>query len=150
LAYIYKKEKLFFLKETFSEKEYERLVKENANPEYWINLLTIDEFFSETPNWGKKSSVLARALVSIWTVKLANDFSDIDFTVEYLCNKETGAYGLTFYQTNKYNIKKPKKMDKEISTPNIKESKIEQSLYGPRAGMPKFRKPRADEMPKSK
>ncbi len=34
-----------FLKEKFSDEEYNRLTNEKVNPEYWINLLTVDDFF---------------------------------------------------------------------------------------------------------
>ena len=112
-----------------------------------LNIGLTDEFFSETPDWEEKSGKLAKALVSIWKAKLKRDFSNINFTVEYLCNEEVGDYGLTFYQTDKENIQQLKNIVREISTPNIKESKIEQSSYGPRPGIPKIRKPRADEIP---
>jgi len=36
-----------FLEEKFSNAYYTRLLGEDSNPEYWINLLTIDEFFQK-------------------------------------------------------------------------------------------------------
>src|SRR3989339_235203 len=98
-----KKDGYVFLKESFSEKEYKRLINENSNPEYWINLLTIDELFSEIPDWEKKSSTLAKWLVSMWKAKLKEEFSDLNFKIKYFHNKECGDYGLTFYQIDKDN-----------------------------------------------
>lgn len=40
-------------------------------------------------------------MVEIWKAKLAKDFPNIEFTVEYPEDKEVGDYGLTFYQTKK-------------------------------------------------
>lgn len=142
-----KKDGYIFLKESFSEEEYNRLISENSNPEYWINLLTIDELFSEIADWEEKSNALAKALASMWTQKLKRDFSDLDFKVEYLCNEELGDCGLTFYQTDKNSVYQLNDIPNEISSPNIKESKIEQSSNGPRPGIPKIRKARANEIP---
>lgn len=136
-----------FLKERFSEEEYKRLMKDNSNPEYWINLLTIDDFFSELPDWQEQSSFLAQKLVHMWAAKLKNDFPKVNFTVEYLCNEENGDYGLTFYQSEKNCTHEKTENSREIATPNIKESKIEQSSSGPRSGIPKIRKPQPDELP---
>ena len=97
-----------FLRETFSQDEYDRLVKESFNPEYWINLVTIDELFSELPDWEEKSKTLARALVSMWRAKLKIDFPDLDFTVTYLHSEEDGDCGLTFYQTDENSARKRK------------------------------------------
>jgi hypothetical protein len=73
----------------------------------------------------------------------------MNFTVEYLRNEEYGDCGLTFYQTDKDNVCQLNDVAKEISAPNVKESKIEQSSSGPRPGIPKIRKPRADEIPQA-
>lgn len=142
-----KKDGYIFVKEAFNEEEYQQLMNEDSNPEYWINLLTVDEFFSEMSNWEEKSSTFAKALVSMWTEKVKKDFPDMKFTVEYLRNEEYGDYGITFYQTGKDNIRQKNDMATEISAPNVKESKIEQSSSGPRPGLPKIRKPRANEIP---
>lgn len=142
-----KKDGYVFLEEEFTEEEYKRLIEEKSNPEYWINLLTIDEFFSEMSNWEEKSRVLAKTLVSMWTAKLKKDFPEINFNVQYLCNEECGDYGLTFYQYDKTNVEPSFEGLNDINIPNIKESKIEQSDDGLRPGMPKIRKPRVDEIP---
>ncbi len=65
LPTLIKKDGYAFLEEEFTEEEYKRLIEEKSNPEYWINLLTIDEFFSEMSNWEEKSRVLAKTLVSM-------------------------------------------------------------------------------------
>ena len=96
-----KKDQYVFLKEKFSEEEYNRLINEKSNLEYWINLLTVDDFFSETVDAEEKSIALAKILVEIWQTKLKKDFPSMSFTVEYLEDQECGDYGLTFYQTNK-------------------------------------------------
>jgi hypothetical protein len=96
-----KKNEFIFLKEKYSEEEFNRLINEKDNPEYWINMLTVDDFFSETNDGAEKSAILAKALVEIWTVKLKNDFPEKKFIVEYLSDKEYGDYGLTFYQIAK-------------------------------------------------
>lgn len=141
-----KKDGYVFLKEQFSEEEYNNLSKENENPEYWINLLTIDEFFSKLSDGEDKSIALSKVLVEIWQVKLKNEFSDMNFTVECLWNEEYGDCGLTFYQIDKV-IPQESICFNEIASPNIKENKIVQSSNGPRPGMPKIRKPRSDELP---
>ncbi len=142
-----KKDGYIFSKESFSEEEYNRLINENSNPEYWINLLTIDELFSEMADWEEKANALTKTLVSMWTEKLKKDFSGMNFKVEYFCNEEFGDYGLTFYQTDKDSAYQLSDMPNEISSPNIKESKIEQSSNGPRPGIPKIRKARTNEVP---
>jgi len=141
------KDNYVFLKEAFNEEEYNRLITEQSNPEYWINLLTVDEFFSAMPDWEEKASVFAKALASIWTEKLKKDFPYMNITVEDLCNEEYGDYGITFYQIDKDNARQINERSKEISAPNVKESKIEQSSSGPRPGIPKIRKARANEIP---
>jgi hypothetical protein len=93
-----KKDKFVFLKEKFSEDEFVRLVKDNANPEYWINLLTVDDFFPETPDGEKNSTILAKSLIQSWEAKLKIDFPDMKFKVKYVYDEEYGDYGLTFYQ----------------------------------------------------
>ncbi len=142
-----KKDGYVFLKEQFSEEEYNNLTKENENPEYWINLLTIDEFFSELSDGNEKSIALSKVLVEIWGVKLKKYFPDMIFTVECLWNEEYGDCGLTFYQTNESKALHEVEYLNEIASPNIKENKIMQSSNGPRPGMSKIRKPRVDELP---
>ena len=87
-----------FLKEQFSKDYYNRLIDEDSNSEYWINLFKLDDFFSEMDDWDEKASLFAQALVPIWEVKLQRDFPEMKFTVRYLCDEEVGDYGLTFYQ----------------------------------------------------
>jgi hypothetical protein len=87
-----------FLKERFSKEYHERLTAEGANLEYWINLVTVDDFFSEMEDWEEKSSQFAQALVPMWRAKLKRDFPERKFVVKYLCDEEVGDYGLTFYQ----------------------------------------------------
>ena len=142
-----KKDDHIFLKEAFSEEEFQQLINENSNPEYWINLITVDEFFSEMSDWEEKASAFAKALASMWTAKLKKEFPDINFKFEYLRNEEYGDYGITFYQTNKDNLRQINNTAKKISTPSVKESKMEQSSSGPRPGIPKIRKARANEIP---
>lgn len=142
-----KKDGYVFLNESFDKEEYTRLVSENSNPEYWINLLTIDELFSEASDCEEKSSVFTKALGSIWAEKLKKNFPNMSFTVECLHNEEYGDYGITFYQIDKDKIDQLNGMAKEICVPNIKESEIEQSSSGPRPGIPKIRKPRDNEIP---
>lgn len=97
-----KKDEYVFLKEKYSKEEFSRLIIEKANPEYWINMLTIDDYFSEIANGEAKSAALAKVLVEIWKAKLEKDFPSINFIVEYLTDKECGDYGLTFYQNKNY------------------------------------------------
>jgi hypothetical protein len=99
------KEGYVFLKETFSLEEYNRL-KEEDNPEFWINLLTVDDFFSEASDWQEKSQSLSKSLVEMWRAKLEIDFPTLEFTVKYLCDPDVGDYGLTFYQTINRNDQK--------------------------------------------
>lgn len=89
-----------FLEQKFSEEEYQQLINESENPEYWINLLTIDDFFSEITNGAEKSMILIKTLVEIWTTKLKKDFPSMNFIVESLQDEEYGDCGLTFYQNN--------------------------------------------------
>ncbi|MES2198602.1 MAG: hypothetical protein V4489_00330 [Chlamydiota bacterium] len=93
-----KKDNCIFLKEKFSEEQYDQLVNENHNPEYWINLLMLDDFFSKLEDGDNKSSSLAKILVEIWQAKLQKEFPAITFTVECLQDEECGDCGLTFYQ----------------------------------------------------
>lgn len=139
-----KKDGYIFLREQFSEEEYSGLIKTGTHPEYWINLFTVDEFFSEIPNKEEKSIAFINVLAEIWETKLKKDFPDMNFTIECLWNKEYEDCGLTFYQTDKK--KKPGSFRK-IATPHIKENKSEQSTNGPRPGISKIRKPRPDELP---
>lgn len=93
-----KKDNYVFLKDKYSEEEFLRLVKEKSDPEYWINLLTIDDFFSELENGEEKAKSLANSLVEIWQSKLKKEFPDKSFVVEYVYDKEYGDCGLTFHQ----------------------------------------------------
>ncbi len=93
-----KKDNYVFLKDKYSEEEFLKSSKEKSNTEYWINLLTIDDFFSELENGEEKVKSLANALVEIWQEKLKKEFPDKNFVVEYVYDKEYGDCGLTFYQ----------------------------------------------------
>lgn len=90
-----------FLEDKFSKREFLNLVNEKSDPEYWINLLTIDDFFSELEDGEKKAKSLANSLVEIWQIKLKKDFPDKSFVVEYVYDEEYGDCGLTFYQKKK-------------------------------------------------
>lgn len=142
-----RKNNYIFLKETFNEAQYKSLQNDNTNPEYWMNLLTVDEFFSEMPDWEEKASAFAKTLVSIWSAKLKQDFPNVNFTVIYLCNEQSGDYGITFYQTDKNTLCQINSSAEAIATPHIKENKLELSSKGPRPGIPRIRKVRADEIP---
>lgn len=142
-----RKDGYVFLKEMFSEEEYKRLINESSSPEYWINLLTIDEFFSELPDWENKSILFVKALVPIWETKLKKDFPEMNFSVQYLHSKEDGDYGLTFYQITKEEFSHTNSNAPEIARPNLKENKIEKSSKGPRPGVSKIRKPRINDIP---
>jgi len=137
-----------FLKEAFSEEEYHSLVDENSSPEYWMNILTIDEFFSEMDDWDENSTLFAKTLVTMWEEKLKSDFPEKSFTVQYLCDEEYGDCGLTFFQTAKNPLHGTHSLTSEIPHPNIKETKTELSPSGPRPGIPQIRKARFDEVPK--
>jgi hypothetical protein len=141
------RDRYIFLKEQFSEEEYDELVKRGNNPEYWINLLTIDEFFSELPDGEDQAIALVKTLAEMWRAKLKKEFPDMNFAIECLWNEEYGDCGLTFYQTDGSNIPQNDGCFNEISSPNIKENKIMQSSDGPRPGMSKIRKPRLNELP---
>jgi len=91
-----KKDGYVFLKEQFSEEEYEN---SKDNPEFWINFLTVDDYFIDAENSAELSKNFSKTLVEIWKAKLEKDFPSIEFTVEYLEDEEAGDYGLTFYQT---------------------------------------------------
>jgi hypothetical protein len=58
-----KKGNYVFLRDKYSEKEFLKLSQEKSDPEYWINLLTIDDFFSELENGEEKAKSLATSLV---------------------------------------------------------------------------------------
>ena len=93
-----------FLKENFSEKKLENLQKDEKQIEFWMNLLTVDSFFSNEDEDEINAEFLAKKLVEIWEVKLKKDFPHKDFIVKYLCDSECGDYGLTFYQRKHQNI----------------------------------------------
>lgn len=90
-----------FLRENFSEEKYYQITKEDKNPEFWINLLTVDDFFEQALEQEQCSANLAKKLVQIWHAKLQIDFPSKKFTVKYLHDEENGDFGLTFYQTKK-------------------------------------------------
>ena len=94
------RDKYIFLNQMFSDEKYTRSLKDNSNPEFWINLLTIDDFFAGLDDEGKQATDLAQRLVEIWKVKLEKEFPTKKFIVEYLEDTEAGDYGLTFYQAD--------------------------------------------------
>lgn len=94
-----KKDKYVFLKEQFSDEKYDRLINQKINPEYWINLLTVNEFFENSESQNEMIAFINK-LIEIWQTKLKNDFPLLNFTVEYLQDPEYGDYGLTFYQND--------------------------------------------------
>lgn len=87
------------LKENYTEEKYNRLVTDKINPEFWINLLTIDDFFSNSENKEKEQISFSKKLVEIWKTKLEKDFPSMEFTVKCIADKQSGDCGLTFYQT---------------------------------------------------
>jgi hypothetical protein len=91
-----------FLDDKYSEEEFSRLVKEKASPEYWINLLTVGDFFSKLENGDEKSEKFTKSLIEIWQEKLKRDFPDKNFTVQYIYDEEYGDCGLTFYQASQW------------------------------------------------
>lgn len=137
-----------FLEEQYCEEEYDYLTKENENPEYWLNLLTVDDFFSELSDGEDKSIALTKILAEIWAAKLKKDFPSMTFNVDCLWNDVFGDCGLTFYQTDESSTQQENNIFYEIARPNIKENKTMQSSEGARSGLPKIRKPRHDEIPK--
>lgn len=88
-----------FLKEKFNEDEYKRLVSDKINPEFWINFLTVDDFFIDSEKRKKDSLYFSKRLSEIWAIKLVKDFPEFEITVKCLEDDESGDYGLTFYQT---------------------------------------------------
>ena len=92
------KDDYVFLKENYLHSEYKRLLNQKVNPEYWINLLTVDDFFPETTSGEKLSIQLAQSLSKLWELKLKNDFPSLNFIVKCLRDDEFGDCGLTFYQ----------------------------------------------------
>jgi hypothetical protein len=141
------KDGCIFLKEQFTEEEYDRLLTENDNPEYWINLYPIDDLFSEISDGEEKSIILVKALAEIWGAKLKNDYPDMNFTIECLLNQEYGDCGLTFYQSDKNKGQGEIGFFTEIPSPTIKENRMKQSAKGPRPGISRIRKPKPDEFP---
>jgi len=87
-----------FLKEKFEENEYSRLVAKQSNPEYWINIVMLDDYFSETSESEKWSRDLAKSLIEIWGIKIIKDFPEKKVVFAFLEDKEYGDIGLTFYQ----------------------------------------------------
>ncbi|MDR3623823.1 MAG: hypothetical protein P4L16_01645 [Chlamydiales bacterium] len=93
-----KKDNYIFLEEKYSEERYQELLKKKINPEFWINLLTVDSYFENEDDFEEKSIVLAKALVDIWQAKLKLDFPNLEIIVNYVCDTDVGDYGITFYQ----------------------------------------------------
>lgn len=93
-----RKDSYIFLKENYVEEQFKELISQKQNPEYWINLVTVDDYFSGVSNGEKEAEILAKSLVEIWQTKLKKDFPDKNFTVEYVFDREQGDCGLTFYQ----------------------------------------------------
>lgn len=146
-----KKGDYVFLEQNYTENEFNRMIKEDRDPEYWINLITVNDYFSDCSDDDeeKKSTLLIKSLVELWSTKLKKDFPNIEFIVHYFLDKEHGDFGLTFYQNKSGEIQKSIKKSKKITTPNMKENKLEQSSNGPRPGIPRIREPRPDEVPAS-
>lgn len=142
-----RKDNYIFLDSNYSENDFNELIKKKRNPEYWINLITVGDYFLHASNEEDKSTILVKALVELWSTKLKKDFPDIDFTVHYFLDKENGDFGLTFYQNKLTETQKSIKKSKKIIAPNMKENKLEQSSDGLRPGMPRIREPRSDEIP---
>ncbi len=136
-----------FLKNQYNDEEFRRLINENDNPEYWMNLCLIDEYFSELSNSEQESMKLVKILADIWKVKLKNEFSDMNFVVDCFFDVECGDCGLTFYQVHSDFITTSVQF-KGFANPIIKENKLVQSVNGLRPGIPKIRKPRNEELPK--
>lgn len=143
------KDGFVFLKEEFSEEMYDNLIKENENPEYWINLFTINDFFTQIEDEEEKSKNVIKILAEAWHQKLKKDFPGMTFIVECLWSEEYGDCGLTFYQTEKFDSQQIAQSFHAIATPNVKENKMNQSSEGARPGISKIRKPLFDEFPKS-
>lgn len=93
-----KKNEYVFLKNKFEEKYYTQLLTDKHDPEYWINLITVDDFFTDLDNWELQSITLSKLLKEIWDAKLRTEFPSQNFIVEYLHDEEVGDYGVTFYQ----------------------------------------------------
>ncbi len=93
------KEGYVFFSQTFSEQRFTE-VKENSQEkvEFWMNLLTVDDFFIDDKQFRKKSKVFTQTLVESWTSKLKSDFPKKQFVVKYIWDEEYDDYGLTFYQ----------------------------------------------------
>jgi len=87
-----------FLKENFSIEKFKDLKKDKTNSEFWMNFLSTDPYFENEEDSDKKAEGLSKLLVEIWATKLKRDFPEKSFSVQYLEDKETGDYGLTFYQ----------------------------------------------------
>lgn len=88
-----------FLKEKFKEEYYQRLQNEkNQRIEYWLNFLTLEDFFSDLSDGDEQATIFCKILVETWKAKLERDFPDLTFTVKFLSDEENGDYGLTFYQ----------------------------------------------------
>lgn len=91
-----KKDGYIFLKERYSEEKYKTI---KNDPEFWINFLTVDDYFINSKNKEKQAMDFSKILAGIWRIKLEKDFPSIKFTVKCLEDHDSGDYGLTFYQT---------------------------------------------------
>lgn len=139
------KDNFVFLTDEFSMDAYSRLVGDGHNPEFWINLLSIDPLFAHLSGWKEKSIEFVKALVPIWIVKLKNEFPAKNFSVRYFCHEEDGDCCLTFFQSEANAIAAPE----QTFFPNVKENNLEAWTDDFRLGIPKIRKPYFDEIPHS-
>lgn len=85
------------LKENFNEQKIDSLERENANVEFWSNLILIEGYFDQDEDSDERANSLSQILIEIWKTKLLKDFPNHDFIVKSLEN-QTGDYGLSFYQ----------------------------------------------------
>jgi len=135
------KSKYVFIESKFKDSSFKELVEVGVNPEYWINLITVDDFFSDEIFF-EESMCLVESLSEILSTKLEKDFPALKFTVEYFGNEDEGDCGLTFYQSEIRSILKG-----NPPFPIIKENKIELFDDCSRPGKPELRMPRSDEIP---
>lgn len=87
-----------FLEQKYNKSEHAKIIKSKKNPEYWVNLLTLDSFFNSYDDGYEKSKLLTNAMIEIWKVKLQNEYPDKNFVIECVFDEEFGDCGLTFYQ----------------------------------------------------
>jgi hypothetical protein len=89
-----------FLENNFSIKKVEDLVQRNLEVEFWVNLFIVSPYFQNQENEDEKSEFFTKSLVEFWQRKLAKEFPQKNFIIEYIYDEESGDYGLTFYQKN--------------------------------------------------